>query len=369
MSAAEPSCKGLRVAQVVATRAFAGTERYAANLADGLSQLGAEVIVVGGEPARMSAALAGTAPGLTHLPGGNVVEAARQLHRARPLDIVHAHLTPAELAAAAVFPTRSRTAVVSTRHIAAHRGSSTPARLASRWVKARLDGQVAISEYVAARVEGCSRVIPTGVHDQPAGPHDQPVVLVAQRLEPEKDTATALRAWACSQLEDQGWQLHIAGSGAEEPRLRALAGELGIERSCHFLGQVADTRLRFARAAMLLATATGEPFGLSVVEAMAAGLPVVAAAAGGHLETLGPVAGAVLFTPGDHAGAGRLLRTLAEDGRRRAADGNSLRGRQRSEYSFDNFLAKVVAWYREVLSPRQPDHSPPRGALREWADR
>jgi len=340
------------VAQVVATGAFAGTERYALNLAAGLANLGAEVMLIGGHAKLVPAVLAQTGAPVRYLPAVGALAAYRRLRTAGPFDIVHCHLTPAEVAATAAFPTRSRTVVVSTRHIAARRGSSRGARLASAWVRARLDGQVAISQYVAAKIDGPSRVIPTGVPDQSAGAHDEPTVVVAQRLEAEKDTATALRAWAASGLAAKGWQMHVLGSGSQEALLRTLADDLGISRSCHFFGRVTDTQERFSRAGVLIATATGEPLGLSVLEAMAAGLPVVASAAGGHLETVGPLANAVMFTPGDHVAAGEHLRHLAEDTTFRAAYGHDLRARQRAEYSFANFLRAVVEWYQVVLRGR-----------------
>jgi glycosyltransferase involved in cell wall biosynthesis len=340
---------GLRVVQLVVTGSFAGSERYAVNLAAGLARLGAEVTLVGGSPSRAQAALAGAGAEVAHLPATDVFEAWRRLRSVRRPDLVHAHLTAAEVAATIAFPSRSGVKVVSTRHIAARRGSSLPGRLASHWVRARLDGQLAPSEYVAARVDGACRVVPTGVAEVPLGSHESRVVIVAQRLEPEKDTATALRAWAASGLAGEDWELRIAGGGKEEGALRALAMELGVESSCRFLGEVADLAVHFAEAGLMLATATGEPFGLSVVEAMATGLPVVATAAGGHLETVAPTAGAVLFPPGDHELAARQLRALAGEPERRRAYGEALRERQRREYSLEAWVPGVAAWYVDVL--------------------
>jgi glycosyltransferase involved in cell wall biosynthesis len=79
---------------------------------------------------------------------------------------------------------------------------------------------------------------------------------------------------------------------------------------------------------------------------------VVASAAGGHLETVGPLANAVMFPPGDHVAAGEHLRHLAEDATFRAAYGHDLRARQRAEYSFADFLTAVAEWYQAVLSRR-----------------
>ena len=141
---------------------------------------------------------------------------------------------------------------------------------------------------------------------------DNRVVLVLQRLEPEKDTATALRAWQRSDLASAGWQLRVVGDGRERRALEALVRSEGISH-VDFAGWKSDVAAEFARAGILLTAAPVEPFGLSVVEAMAVGVPVVASAAGGHLETVGELAEARLFQPGDVAAAGAALRSLLLD--------------------------------------------------------
>ena len=343
---------GLRVAQVVVSDAFAGTERYATSLAAGLSLAGAEVVLVGGDPAQVRTALAQSGEAVTYLPAATVAEAWSQLRRLGRFDIVHAHMTSAEVAATLAFPGRSRSAVVCTRHIASRRGASLLGRAAAPIVRARLDGQLAPSKYLADRVDGPCLVVPTGVADAELGVHNEHVVLLVQRMEPEKDTETALRAWAASGLGSTGWELHIAGTGSQEPALRDLARQVGIAGSCRFLGQVHNVAERLSRGGLLLATATGDSFGLSVVEAMACGLPVVATAAGGHLETLGPVEGAALFRARDYLGAAELMRRLAEDQAARAAYGVRLRERQRAEYSLESFVERVGSWYQRVLGGR-----------------
>jgi glycosyltransferase involved in cell wall biosynthesis len=343
---------GLRVAQVIVSDAFAGTERYATNLAAGLSLAGADVFLVGGDPGQIRAALTERGEGVTPLPAATLAAAWSQLRRLGRVDVVHAHLTSAEVAATLAFPGRSRSAIVCTRHIAARRGASLLGRAAAPILRARLDGQLAPSKYVADRVDGASLVVPTGVADAELGLHDEQVVLVVQRLEPEKDTETALRAWAASGLAKKGWELHIAGTGSQEPALRDVARQAGVAGSCRFLGQVHSVAERLSRGGLMLATATGDSFGLSVVEAMACGLPVVAAAAGGHLETVGPVEDAALFQAQDHLGAAALMRRLAEDQAARAAYGTRLRERQRAEYSLGGFVERVASWYKRVLGER-----------------
>src|SRR5699024_6952599 len=95
-------------------------------------------------------------------------------------------------------------------------------------------------------------------------------------------------------------------------RDRAAAADL--RDRVRFLGAVADPRAALARAHLLLHCADAEPYGLAIVEALAAGRPVAAPAAGGPLEILTPACGR-LFAPGDAAaGAAAVSELLADAG-------------------------------------------------------
>jgi glycosyltransferase involved in cell wall biosynthesis len=80
-----------------------------------------------------------------------------------------------------------------------------------------------------------------------------------------------------------------------------------------FVGWTSDVSGEIACAGMFLASAPAEPLGLAVLEAMAAGLPVVACASGGHLETVGQLPSAPLFPAGDARAAASVLRSLRSD--------------------------------------------------------
>ena len=158
-----------------------------------------------------------------------------------------------------------------------------------------------MSQYVADHVDGASTVVLSGVRPEPdrvAAVDRLPVVLVAQRLEREKHTDVAVRAFAASGLADAGWRLTIAGDGALRGELEELAASLRLGDAVEFLGHRRDVWDLMRAAGVLLAPRTDEAFGLSVVEAMARGLPVVAAGSGAHLETVGSVPGAALFDAG-----------------------------------------------------------------------
>jgi glycosyltransferase involved in cell wall biosynthesis len=94
-------------------------------------------------------------------------------------------------------------------------------------------------------------------------------------------------------------------------------------------------------------------FGLSVVEAMAHGVPVVAARAGGHLETLADEG--LLFPPGDPAAAARELVRLQEDPSFRRSVGSALRRRQRDLFSLPRHVDRLEAVYRQVIAGGHPD--------------
>lgn len=341
----------LRIAQVVCTDEFAGVERYVVTVSRGLAERGCTVTVLGGEPRRMRAELAGS--DVRWVAARTPGQAARRLVRCGGLDLVHAHMTEAELAATLARPL-TRAPVVSTRHFAQCRGSSAPARLLGRGLTRAVAGQIAISNFVAGRVEGPSTVVRPGVASRPlADPAArEPVVLLAQRLEPEKRTDAALRIWAASALRERGWTLRIAGDGARRPALQRLAAELGLGSSCVFLGHRPDIARLMSTASVLLATCPDEPFGLSVVEAMAGGLPVVAAAGGGHSETVGLAADAALFRLGDLRAAARLLDGLAADAGRRARYGEQLRAIQRERFTVERQVDQTLDHYRAVLASR-----------------
>ena len=101
--------------------------------------------------------------------------------------------------------------------------------------------------------------------------------------------------------------------------LRERAARPDLAGRVRFLGALADPRPALARAHCLLHCGEREAFGLALVEALAAGRPVVAPAAGGPLEIVTPACGR-LFPPGDaEAGAAAVRAVLADPGARAAA--------------------------------------------------
>jgi glycosyltransferase involved in cell wall biosynthesis len=298
------------VLHIVVSDAFAGAERYVCNVASETARRGWEVAVVGGDATGMRAALTDA---VRWEKGSTLVESMRSVVRLGRWDVCHVQMTAAETVAVATQPVH-RAPIVSTRQFAARRGSSLAGRAGAPLIAARIAREIAVSEFIARSIERApAAVVISGVPPSPPlWSSESRAVLVLQRLEPEKDTLTALEAWRVSRLVEERWSLRVVGGGSQQAMLERWVSTEGVA-GVTFTGWTSDVAGELRRAGMVLASAVAEPLGLSVVEAMAAGVPVVASAAGGHLETAGQVPGAQLFPAGNALAGGLALRALRSD--------------------------------------------------------
>lgn len=329
-----------RVVHVVRSDSFAGVERYVTDTANELARRGWGVTVIGGNRRLMRSALA---PEVGFTPARSTAEVAAAIWDAGPTPLLHTHMTAAEATAMPLKGIRFDR-WVTTRHFARPRGSSRLGRAASPLIRARVDVQIAISRYVASSIDGASVVVYNGVPSSTLPPvARERAVVMLQRLEPEKDTASGLRAWQLSGLADDGWRLRVFGRGSQRDNLLALATELGVAASVTFEGFAPEPRRVLAAAGMLLATAPAEPFGLSVVEAMAEGTPVVAADGGAHRETVGDAG--VSYQPGSCEAAAAALRRVADDDTLRRDIGVELCRRHGALFSMERHVTELERIY------------------------
>lgn len=342
----------MRIIHAIRSDGFAGVETHVARLAATQHDQGHHLTVIGGDPASMTATVARDEVDLIAATTvWDVAHALRRVAGRHRTAVVHTHMTAAEVAAVLAVPP-PRTRVVTTRHFAAPRGSGIGGRVAARMVPRHMAVQISVSHYISEHIDGPSRVVYPGVPSFDAGAGAagrKPTILLVQRLEPEKETALAVHAFAKSGLVGDGWRLDVVGDGSQRGELEKLTAELGVADAVTFLGRKTDVAARMRRAGILHAPCSIEGLGLTVIEAMAAGVPVVAAASGGHLETVGRVPGATLHAPGDIDDATAQLRELARDSARRIAYGAASQDVQRTRFTLQAQAEAIETVYREVL--------------------
>ena len=131
------------------------------------------------------------------------------------------------------------------------------------------------------------------------------------RLHPDKDQATLIRGFAKALPNlPADSQLAILGTGRLEQDLKELASELGVREQVKFLGQVPEARRYFRAFDVFALTSDHEPFGMVLLEAMSAGVPVLATACGGAKEVVEGVG--ILFPLGDVEHLAQGLQHLAQ---------------------------------------------------------
>jgi glycosyltransferase involved in cell wall biosynthesis len=287
--------------------------------------------------------------------------------RAERPALMHANMTwPLGCRYAFVAGALARVPVVATEHLLVN----VPSRAAwvQRCVMAGVDRFIAVSQFVArglrdrfhvpsARI----RVVPNGIPRaffEPArranlpafvpGRPDRPVVLTVARLDSAKGHAYLLRAAAL--LPDVDFRL--AGDGPLRGPLQAQARALGLEHRVAFLGQRDDVLALLASATLLALPSVNEGLPLVVLEAMAAGRPVVASDVGGVSEAIIDGQTGILVPAADPARLAGAIRGLLEDRPRAERLAAAARTRAHREFTAETMVARTTAVYEELLHSR-----------------
>jgi glycosyltransferase involved in cell wall biosynthesis len=178
----------------------------------------------------------------------------------------------------------------------------------------------------------------------------EPCLLMAARIVPAKGHDTALQALA--RLTHRRWTLLIAGDHQADlgPQMQALATRLGIADRVRFLGQREDVPALLAAADLLLAPSRREALSLTLLEASACALPIVASRAGGIGEVVEDGASGLLVAPDDPAALAGAIESLLADAALAARLG--ARARQRFEAGFTEatMFDRTIDVYREACA-------------------
>jgi glycosyltransferase involved in cell wall biosynthesis len=237
-----------------------------------------------------------------------------------------------------------------------------------RLLSAAVDRYIAVSHDVAARlrqilhipdrkIEVVHNAIPLGPLNRPTngtlraaltGPIDRPIVLTPARLCLQKGHSYLLQAAA---LVPEALFV-IAGDGPERANLEAQAAEHGLSSRVRFLGYRQDIPDLLACCNLFVLPSLFEGFPLSILEAMAAGKPVIASAIGGNDEVITHGENGLLVPPADPAALAGAIRTVLLDptlARRLAEDG---RARVQQEFSVEAMVDGVTRVYEELTLGR-----------------
>ena len=268
------------------------------------------------------------------------------------IDVVHSHeFTMAVYGAAAARSVGARHVI--TMHGGRYYAEQWRRRAALRWAARHSAAVAAVSRSTADDLRRTLRlpddrvvVVPNGIpfsrgdrarvryelmlHDD-AG---ELLLVAVGNLYPVKGHRVLLQALALlpSDAALPPWRLVICGRGEEEGPLRALAAELGIAERVHLLGLRSDVADVLAAGDLYVMPSLSEGLPLALVEAMAAGLPIVASNVGGIPEVVADGIEAVL-TPADDAPAlAGAIGALLGDASRRGRMGTAARARARRDF-------------------------------------
>ena len=189
-----------------------------------------------------------------------------------------------------------------------------------------------------------------------------PVILVARNLEPIYDNASAIRALARVRQRVPHAQLIVAGSGPEEARLKQLAASLNLEDSVRFTGRVetADMPALYRSARVSLNPSQVDNMPNSVLEALAAGVPVVSTRVGGVPYIVEHEKTALLVEPGAVADmAEAIVRLLTEPA---LAERLRVAGFETAQmYTWPKIMPQLFNVYDAAMLPQAPAALPKRG--------
>lgn len=295
-----------------------------------------------------------------------IARLVRLFRRQRP-DIVHTHAWGALVEGLLAARVAGVPVVVHGEH-----GTLRTRRhqiVVQRWAWRRVDRLLSVSDALAermAREVGVPRsqivTIPNGVdatrfrsrdrarvRAERSIPLDAVVIGTIGRLVAVKDHSTLLRALAIAAREGRMVHTLIAGDGALHSDLASEARALGLSESVHFLEDRDDVEDVLAAMDVFVLSSTSEGLSNTILEAMAAGLPVVATKVGGNAELVVDTVTGFLVSAQDPSTLWAPLARLIESPALRRSLGAAGRHRVMAEFSFDATVNAYRALYENVV--------------------
>lgn len=360
-----------KVMQLVLSLSPGGTERLVIEIVKSLASRMDSVVCCLDEPGAWAAELAALnvpVETLGRLPGFNPALAGRlsKLMTRHAVDVVHCHHYSPYVYGLLASILNPRVKLVFTEHGKLSDAGPSPKRRLINPVLSRLRGRICavsadlkqhmiLEGFPAARVN----VLYNGIHpgERPSAmqrhssravlgiPEDAFVIGTAGRLDPVKSLQILLQAHAILAARHDNVRAVIVGDGPERAALEQLATELGIADSVSFAGYRSDVRFLMSAFDVYVNTSAYEGVSLTILEAMAAALPVVATRVGGNPEVVIDHETGRLV-PCRAASIADAVAGLVHDPRRRRAMGDAGRFRVKRHFS----IARMVEEYADAYS-------------------
>jgi glycosyltransferase involved in cell wall biosynthesis len=358
-------------------------------LASEVSALGIGIVPIQEMDASLRLHPVHTTVGVLRMTSG-AARVSRRARRRPRVDVVHANSVRAGLLAAIALPGAPAPLIVHVRDCL----PETPvARLSARVLRARAATIVANSRHTAERLPGGGRARIRWVHNpvdlsrfDPRGldrgqARDQlcidrtgDVLAVVGQITPWKGQDDAIRILAGLRDRRHPARLLVVGEArfvssstrydnrAYERHLRALTEELGVTGSVTFMGHRDDVATVMRAADLVLVPSWEEPFGRSVIEAMAMETPVAATSIGGPAEIISDGVDGLLLPPRDPDAWVDPIGQLLDDRTRQEEMGRRSRVRVESAFSLELHVASMLDVYREAAAKGAPHTAPPHTA-------
>jgi glycosyltransferase involved in cell wall biosynthesis len=380
------------VLHIQKTVGLAGSERHLLQLLPALAQRGVRVrmcVLAAGSSHQLVAAMQEQGVEVSSIPAGPdlnpilLARLAREIRR-QHTDLVHTHLIHADLHGQ-LTARALRVPGVSSIHGTHGFYEKEPFRSAARLAGHLARRTIAISDYAGEFVKRVAiapseriRVIHYGIdsenwditpnerreYRQALGLRSGEIAIgIASRLVPDKGHDVAINAFASLLQRIPTAHLLIAGAGPLQPELEALARRVLPPDQVRFLGYVADMRGFFGACDMVLFPSLpsfGEGFGLAALEAMAAGVPVLASNAGPLAEVVSDGVSGLVLPPGEPVAWAEAMVDLATNPARRHQLGEQARTHAQQRFSVEEMADRTVGVYQEVLG-RKIDPGPRDG--------